>query len=508
MKACCAVRLEALLVYGVFMRSLLFLSLSLVVQGVLASDVSSEGWLSLPSEPVELSQPESQAVESDESQSDLPTSQQLISWMSTAPQHGIDIPQTRWLQLATDPSPQNVRKVASEFASYLDTGRLDRKVYQPGWKIDDRPALPVLQEHMGSDTLNLIEPELPQYALFKQTLKRFNDRLEKSGDYFPADMVLEVGDRHSSISMLNQWLIDLDLTDRLPAGTYSKAHQGVIKKLQRDYRILADGQFGQRTRQALVALTLERIKVLKLNMERMRWMPRSLPYPHVMVDIAGFNVAWVTGKNRQTVYKAIVGKPSRQTPVFQEKIESITVNPFWRVPSSISSTSILRKAQKDPGFIKREGFTVYDSWKAGARKIDPDTVNWRQYTRRSFPYRIEQKPGKVNRLGRYKLDSPNAYSIYLHDTDKPELFKKSVRTFSSGCTRVENIEHLIGNILKSQGMGSQIPGLRNTRKTGKLALRKPVSLYFVYFTAWPDSKGRVRFRDDIYNLDAALLAKL
>lgn len=485
------------------MRSVLSLVVPYLFVSLLVTSVSAEDWLSAPSA---FSEP-GVRIKS-EGHSEAASSQQLISWMSTAPQHGIEFPQSQWLQLATDPSEQNVRKVASEFAAYLDTGRLDRRVYQPGWRIADTAALPVLQEHMDSNSLDLIEPRLPQYELFKKTLQRLNTHLEKAIDHFPADRVLQEGDRHPSILTLNRWLIDLDLADRLPAGQFSRSHTSVIKNLQKQYRIRADGYIGQRTRQALVALTLERIKVLKVNMERMRWMPRSLPYPHVLVDIAGFNVAWVTGREKQRLYRAIVGKPSRQTPIFQESIESITVNPYWRVPSSISSTSLLRRAQKDPAFLKREGFSVYESWKSSARELDPDTINWNKYSHRSFPYRLEQKPGKVNPLGKYKLDSPNAYSVYLHDTDKPDLFRQSVRTFSSGCTRVENIEHLIGNILKSQGMENEVRTLQATTETGKLKLRKPVPLYFVYFTAWPDSSGRVRFRPDIYNLDDALLARL
>ncbi len=485
------------------MRGFLSLVLPYLFVNLSATTVSAEDWLSVPSV---SSDPEIQIKS--EGYSQAASSEQLISWMSTAPLHGIEFPQSQWLQLAIDPSEQNVRKVAYEFAAYLDTGRLDRRVYQPGWRIADTATLPVLQEHMDSNSLDMIEPRLPQYELLMRALQRFYTYLEAAADHFPSSMVLQEGDRHPSILILNQWLFDLDLADRLPTGYYSRSHMSVVKTLQKQYRIRADGYVGERTRQALIALTLQRIKVLKVNMERMRWMPRSLPYPHVLVDIAGFNVAWVTSQRKQRLYRAIVGKPSRQTPIFQESIESITVNPYWRVPSSISSTSILRRAQKDPAFLKREGFSVYESWKSTARELDPDTINWKKYNRRVFPYRLEQKPGKVNPLGKYKLDSPNAYSIYLHDTDKPDLFKESVRAFSSGCTRVENIEHLIGNILKSQGMENEARTLQATSETGKLKLRKPVPLYFVYFTAWPDSHGRVRFRQDIYNLDDALLSGL
>ncbi|MRI35235.1 hypothetical protein EOPP23_19895 [Endozoicomonas sp. OPT23] len=483
------------------MRSLLFLALSLSVPSFLHAQ--SSGWLAIP----EVTQkPEPILV--DELDPEAPSSEQLIKWMSSAARHGIDIPQSKWLQLAADPSPQNVRQVAHEYASYLDTGRLKPEVYQPSWHIKDRPSLPVLEDHMSADSLDLVESKLPQYKLFVAALRRLEAWVGSVEKHFPKGLVLEKGDRHPSLLRLNQWLVDLDMADRLPAGSYSSSHEAAIKRVQKKYRIYADGQLGPRARRALVAMTLDRIKVLKVNMERMRWLPRTLPYPHVMVDIAGFNVAWVTSETRKRQFKAIVGKPSRQTPVFQEEIESITINPYWRVPSSIASTSILRKAKKDPGFLKREGFSVYSSWKMGARKVDPSTVNWSQYSRRNFPYRIEQKPGKVNRLGRFKLDSPNAFSIYLHDTDRPELFKRERRTFSSGCTRVENIDQLIGSILRYQGMGSQVDGVLKQKETGRLKLRKKVPLYFVYFTAWPDRHGRIRFRDDIYHLDGALLAKL
>lgn len=482
------------------MRSLLFLVFLFWQLPSMARESQQAGWLVDPSERA--------VVEESDDYSEQPSSQQLIDWMSTASHHGIDIPQKKWLQLASDPSPQNVRIVANAFASYLDTGVLDKKVYQPGWMIDDRPALGVLQGHMDSKTLNLIEPRLPQYQSFKKTLGTLEKWLEKAVHLFPESTILEEGDKHSSLFQLNQWLIDLDLAERLSTRSYSAGHVAVIKAFQKKQHIWADGQLGPRTRQALVALTHQRIKSLKINMERLRWLPRELPYPHVMVDIAGFNVAWVKGPRWQKRYKAIVGKPSRQTPVFQEEIESITVNPPWRVPSSIASTSLLRKAQRDPSFLKKEGFVVYDSWKSSAREMDVSKVDWRRYNRRNFPYRLEQKPGRVNRLGRYKLDSPNSMSIYLHDTDKPELFDRSVRTFSSGCTRVENIEHLIGNILKSQNMSGHMNSLKQARETGKLKLRKPVPVYFVYFTAWPDSDGRMRYRDDIYRLDDALTSSL
>lgn len=460
-------------------------------------------WLSLPSQPAFTAADEPSAA-TEEVAPDA--SAQLIEWLGTASQHGIDIPANHWLQLASDPSRQNVRVVAQHFASSLDRGMLDKRIYQPGWRIADRPALPALENHFDNDNLNLVEPALPEYGQFKRHLQKLRWWLTNALQQFPDDLILDKGDRHASLGMLNQWLMDLDMADNLPVGGYSPAHERVIKQIQREQRLYADGRMGAKTRRVLVALTLRRIKTLLINMERLRWLPRTLPYPRVWVDIAGFEVHWLADKYRKKKYRAIVGIPSRQTPVFQDEIESVTVNPSWRVPASIASTNLLRKAKKDPSFLKREGFTVYSSWKSGARKINPDSVNWKKLSARSFPYRLEQKPGKVNRLGRYKIDSPNAYSVYLHDTHQPKLFNKKVRTLSSGCTRVENIEGLIQQILASQGLKSKLSAMQQTGETRKLPLRKKVPVYFAYFTAWPQKNGRMRFRDDIYKLDNALMA--
>ena len=475
--------------------------LLLIASPLFFSRVQAAGWLELPERSVP---PKSDSV--DESVNRSVKGQQLIQWLGTASQHGISLPEQGWLQLVTDPSPRNIRVMARQFASALDAGVLDKRVYQPGWRISDQPVLASLENHLDNDNLNLVAPALPEYKLLKQHLKQLRWWLSNAPQQFPEDLVLDKGDRHASVSQLNQWLKDLDLADNLPVSVYSLKHQSAINKIQKMFRLTVDGKLGPRTRQVLVAITLKRIKTLRINLERLRWLPRTLPYPRVWVDIAGFHVYWMADRYQQKKFKAIVGLPSRQTPVFQDEIESITINPPWRVPASIASTNLLRKVKQDSSFLEREGFTVYSSWESNARVIDPHKVDWRSLNSRSFPYRLEQKPGKVNRLGRYKLDSPNRFSVYLHDTHKPELFNKPVRTFSSGCTRVQNIDQLINSILASQGMLVRVRALQQLGDTSKLILRKKIPLYFAYFTAWPEKNGRVRFREDIYRLDDALLA--
>ena len=124
----------------------------------------------------------------------------------------------------------------------------------------------------------------------------------------------------------------------------------------------------------------------------------------------------------------------------------------------------------------------------------------------NFKFRLEQQPGETNRLGAYKVNMPNKYGVYLHGTNKPELFDKDVRIFSSGCVRVHEVEKFISEILSYQGVDAPLESLKNSKVTKKINLKNPLPVYLVYFTAWPDENGKVRFRNDIYNLDNALVS--
>ena len=96
--------------------------------------------------------------------------------------------------------------------------------------------------------------------------------------------------------------------------------------------------------------------------------------------------------------------------------------------------------------------------------------------------------------------------MYLHDTDKPELFEKEKRSFSSGCTRVSDIGLLIQQLIQQQGISIEPESEQGPLATRTLELNRKIPIYFVYFTAWPDSSGRVRFREDIYSLDSAMFS--
>ena len=60
----------------------------------------------------------------------------------------------------------------------------------------------------------------------------------------------------------------------------------------------------------------------------------------------------------------------------------------------------------------------------------------------AFPFRLVQRPGEQNALGRYKFHFANNFNVYLHDTPDKALFDRADRALSSGCVRVERVDAL------------------------------------------------------------------
>jgi murein L,D-transpeptidase YcbB/YkuD len=100
--------------------------------------------------------------------------------------------------------------------------------------------------------------------------------------------------------------------------------------------------------------------------------------------------------------------------------------------------------------------------------------------------------------------------VYLHDTPNRSLFKKPRRLYSSGCVRVERpwelAEHLLNNPERwNQEKFEEIVASKRTRW---LHLKKPLPVILAYWTAEAGASGAVKFREDVYARDAAVLSAL
>jgi murein L,D-transpeptidase YcbB/YkuD len=163
---------------------------------------------------------------------------------------------------------------------------------------------------------------------------------------------------------------------------------------------------------------------------------------------------------------------------------------------------MIPEISKNRGYLAKTNIKIYD---AKGNRISAS--NWQLANAKK--YRYVQSPGTFNSLGMVKLIFPNRFSVYLHDTNHRDFFDKSIRSLSSGCIRLDNPFELTEYVLNDPTNWSVekiIEALKNG-KTKEVPIKKEIAIHVLYWTAWSEGNQLI-FRDDIYNLDAKLFAKL
>ncbi len=370
--------------------------------------------------------------------------------------------------------------------------------------------LAAAREGRIEDAFDWARPKNERYVWMKQALARYRGYQTDGGwQPIPEGKTLKPGESDPRAHQLrNRLAITGDLPPGGEAGPepelYNPILQNAVESFQRRHGLEADGIVGQGTLAALNVPVEQRIDQIRVNLERQRWVMHEAYDEFMVVDIAGFKVYWV--KDRQVIWseQVQVGKAFTHTPVFKDRIRYLEFNPTWTIPPGILRRSILPGLKKDPGYLNKKGYLLLTQ---DGKQVDPKAVDWNAL--KGFPYIVRQPAGPDNALGLVKFLFPNPHLVYLHDTNHRELFDRTSRTFSSGCIRVRNPFDLAERLLEGQGdwNRARIDQVVASGKTLRVNLEQPLRIIIVYGTARAED-GRVHFRPDIYQRDAAVLAAL
>jgi murein L,D-transpeptidase YcbB/YkuD len=197
-------------------------------------------------------------------------------------------------------------------------------------------------------------------------------------------------------------------------------------------------------------------------------------------------------------YVVVVGKTDRPSPTLTTMITTVNLNPTWTVPLSIAKKDIITRMRKDPGYLARMHIRPLD---AQGNEIDARTIDWN--SDRSPNFTLRQDSGTWNALGAVRIDMPNSYSVYMHDTNHKNLFSNDYRFESSGCTRVAEVRDLATWLLADNPGWSRAEidaGIEKGQRTD-IRLTHKVPVAWIYLTGWATRDGTIHFRDDIYGLD-------
>jgi len=251
----------------------------------------------------------------------------------------------------------------------------------------------------------------------------------------------------------------------------------------------------------------ERVDQIAANMERWRWLPHRLESRRVMVNAADATLEVIDNDQVILRSKVIVGAADSPTPIFRAVATGVTVNPPWNVPASIASNEFLPRLRSNPNFLLSQNIVLLNG---PADDPHGTRIDWNRVSPEAFPYRLQQRPGAGNALGQLKLEMPNTFSVYLHDTPGKREFARPERNLSHGCVRVEQILPLASVALSGDAMAAAetLTGAVTSGETQYLALEQPLPVYILYWTAIGNGDGTVQFRRDVYGRDTRLLRAL
>ncbi len=371
--------------------------------------------------------------------------------------------------------------------------------------------LDILESDSVASALDSYFPRDPIYIGLQKQLARHLEIAEAGGwPTVPEGPTLKPGSTDSRLSVLGRRLAisgDLTEAEEWPAGrAYGGALEDAVRNFQGRHGLDVDGVVGPATLRMLNVPVEARVEQLRVNLERARWVFDNLEDDFVIVNIAGFRAYLYRDRKPVWSTRVVVGKTYHKTPVFRAEMKYVVFNPTWTVPYSIATKEMLPAIRRDPNYLATRNFDVKNR---NGDIVDPASIDWDNVTRRSFPYTFVQRPGTRNALGEIKFMFPNQYSVYLHDTPSKSLFGRAERTFSHGCVRVENPFDFAEVLLEPDGWDQErIQAERNTRVTKSIFLSEPLPVLLLYWTAEIGDDGQVRFYDDVYERDAAVLAAL
>ncbi len=407
-------------------------------------------------------------------------------------------------------------EAAFRYSSDLTRGRIDPR--SVGWQLDRSSAPLDRDQILGTlaltpdvaTELNALETQLPIYRRTLQMLRVYLDLARRDvGEPLPAwKRTIVEGDEWEGLATLVQRLVlvgDLAADTPVPSR-YEGAVVDAVKRFQQRHGLIPDGEIDRRCARALAVSMRARATQLAFSLERLRWLPRDLAPPLIVVNIPEFRLRAIESSAPPLSMKVVVGRAyHHRTPVFVGSLSSVLFHPPWTVPTDIARKELVPEFTAHPEKMETQNFELIDS----SESVIPSSPEALAKAA-SGQLRLRQRAGPHSALGGIKLDLPNRNGIYLHDTPSLGGFAKERRDFSHGCIRLENALALARWALRStpEWPTERIDEAVEGEETLRATLAKAIPVLILYNTAIVTESGDAQFFEDLYRADARLARAL
>ncbi|CAN5339834.1 murein L,D-transpeptidase [soil metagenome] len=399
--------------------------------------------------------------------------------------------------LAADPASMDVRTTAAAmaYAHVLAEGRVRPEDVEDLWEMDKNHVdLPTglsnaLAQNQVTAWFDGLPPADIGYTNLSAGYVRYR-RLSASGGWpaFRQGAGIEPGQSDVRIPALIDRLAaegDISAADgvRLKAQglTYGDELQTAVRGFQSRHGLLADARIGTGTQRSLGASSDDRARQIALNLERRRWLKRTLNPERIEVNTAAaIMVYWKDGRPVHS-NRVVCGAPETQTPSLEKPFASVVANPPWYVPAGIARREILPQG---PGYLAARNMYISNG-------------------------QVIQRAGPTAALGYVKFELRDSYAIFLHDTPAKGAFDLATRQRSHGCVRVQGAVEFARLLLSPDPARlADFDTAQQTRETQRIQTGREITVRLLYWTAFVDGQQRVAFREDIYKRDQKLAEAL
>lgn len=361
-----------------------------------------------------------------------------------------------------------------------------------------------------------LAPQISTYKDLMSALQELRDRKTKNLSYsrlaFPG-VVLKPGTTAPIVGKLRQALNDRGYVTTTTGDTYDPEMEGAVVDFQLENGMEPGSSLGARSEvwRNLGFSLDQRIKQVEVNLEKLRWLPRTLEARYIFVNTAFAEFKAIEDGAPVLEMKTVNGRPTWRTPSMRDLLVAAILNPTWTATDSIVTQIKLPELKRDPGYLARIKMHLKD--KVTGEEIPIEGIDWgtqgMDMVKRAL---FVQDPGRNNALGVVKFPlGVNKDDIYMHDTNERDLFVKGMRQRSSGCIRLEKPLDLAYYVLQgteytpdkiNELIVKDLPDeVYETNLRVNLTKDKWIPVYTMYLTTEKTKAGRIRFATDYYGQD-------
>jgi murein L,D-transpeptidase YcbB/YkuD len=353
--------------------------------------------------------------------------------------------------------------------------------------------------------LSSLLPLIDQYKPMISMLERY--RAMPNFAKIPFGKTLKRGRMDNRIRTIKKLLQSTgDFPKNESTGTgYSSSLTKAILRFKERFNLAKGDYIDNKVIKYLNTSKSEYIKKILTNLDMLKLQPRQFASNHVQINIPEFKLRHYQGGQNAFQSDIIVGRIDRPTPIFNDKIDYMVLNPTWTITDNLVRRDLIPVLKEHPNYLQEHNIHVFTSYKKGAKEV---SVNFKklftyEHSKKAIPYRFVQYPSPQNALGRVKFMFPNKYAVYLHDTDNKSLFKYRYRVYSSGCMRVKQPYNFMYALLNNAGntySKSHLKKIFDSNKPTTIRLKRSIPVHVLYQTV-KRNKGKDYFFYDVYRYE-------